>query len=261
MERPLIRAALEDSELVSINNACVERLLDQDLVQQYDAALRKHVYYILGRRPQSCPPGKLQAMLDEDENTLFLPLASVIDIKKIKELLKNEPDKVEACRAAIDAAEPGTLICRVEDHEQGPESGKDAGPAGRGWACVFRRLLSFCVFVGASTASRGGGASSSSATSDAPSTRRAPAGPLAVETPTAIATGSAALHGRAPRPAEARGRARVAVPAAAWGPRPGRYSTRTPSPRPAPRRHRRATTRAGSSSRTPPGGRRRRHQY
>mmetsp|Transcript_22827 Transcript_22827/g.70330 ORF Transcript_22827/g.70330 Transcript_22827/m.70330 type:complete len:522 (-) Transcript_22827:249-1814(-) len=117
----LIRAALEDSELVSISDACVERPLAQDLVQQYDAQLRRHVSYIFSDDGlQSCPPGKLRSMLDEDENTLFLPLASVVDIKKIKELLKNEADKVDACRAAIDAAEPGTLICRVEDHEQGP---------------------------------------------------------------------------------------------------------------------------------------------
>ena len=117
----LIRAALEDSELVSVSDACVERPLAQDLVQQYDAQLRRHVSYLFSDDGlQSCPPGKLRAMLDEDENTLFLPLASVVDIKKIKELLKNEADKVEACRAAIDAAEPGTLICRVEDHDQGP---------------------------------------------------------------------------------------------------------------------------------------------
>ena len=150
----LIRAALEDSELVSISDACVERPLDQDLVQQYDASFRRHVSYIFSDDGlQSCPPGKLRAMLDEDENTLFLPLASVVDIKKIKELLKNEPDKVEACRAAIDAAEPGTLICRVEDHEQGPrvvvrtQDLPDEGLGAR--VCVF--FFSVC-FVGASAA-------------------------------------------------------------------------------------------------------------
>ena len=142
----LIRAALEDSELVSISNECVERPLDQDLVQQYDASLRKHVSYLFSDDGlQSCPPGKLRAMLDEDENTLFLPLASVVDIKKIKELLKNEPDKVEACRAAIDAAEPGTLICRVEDHEQGPRVVRTQDLPDEVWAYASRRLLSFCV--------------------------------------------------------------------------------------------------------------------
>ena len=138
----LIRAALEDSELVSISDACVERTLDQDQVQQYDAALRRHVSYIFSDDGlQSCPPGKLRAMLDEDENTLFLPLASVIDIKKIKELLKNEPDKVEACRAAIDAAEPGTLICRVEDHEQGPRVVRTQDLPDEVWAYASRRLF------------------------------------------------------------------------------------------------------------------------
>ena len=142
----LIRAALEDSELVSISDACVERPLAQDLVQQYDASLRRHVSYIFSDDGlQSCPPGKLRSMLDEDENTLFLPLASVVDIKKIKELLKNEPDKVDACRAAIDAAEPGTLICRVEDHEQGPRVVRTQDLPDEVWACVLLCLLSFCV--------------------------------------------------------------------------------------------------------------------
>ena len=159
----LIRAALEDSELVSISDACVERPLAQDLVQQYDAQLRRHVTYIFPDDGlQSCPPGKLRSMLDEDENTLFLPLASVVDIKKIKELLKNEPDKVEACRAAIDAAEPGTLICRVEDHEQGPRVVRTQDLPDEVWAYASRRLLLFCVFVGASTAFPRDGASSSS---------------------------------------------------------------------------------------------------
>ena len=112
-------------------------------MQQYDASLRKHVSYIFSDDGlQSCPPGKLRAMLDEDENTLFLPLASVIDIKKIKELLKNEPDKVEACRAAIDAAEPGTLICRVEDHEQGPRVVRTQDLPDEVWACAS--VSSFC---------------------------------------------------------------------------------------------------------------------
>ena len=155
----LIRAALEDSELVSVSNECVERPLDQDLVQQYDASLRKHVSYIFSDDGlQSCPPGKLRAMLDEDENTLFLPLASVIDIKKIKELLKNEPDKVQACRAAIDAAEPGTLICRVKDHEQGPRVVRTQDLPDEVWAYASRRLLfvlSVCRRDGASSSSRG----------------------------------------------------------------------------------------------------------
>ena len=142
----LIRAALEDSELVSISDACVERPLDQDLVQQYDASLRKHVSYIFSDDGlQSCPPGKLRAMLDEDENTLFLPLASLVDIKKIKELLKNEPDKVESCRAAIDAAEPGTLICRVEDHDQGPRVVRTQDLPDEIWACVLLCLFFVCV--------------------------------------------------------------------------------------------------------------------
>ena len=159
----LIRAALEDSELVSISDACVERPLEQNLVQQYDASLRRHVSYIFSDDGlQSCPPGKLRSMLDEDENTLFLPLASVVDIKKIKELLKNEADKVEACRAAIDAAEPGTLICRVEDHDQGPRVVRTQDLPDEIWECVLLRLLFFCVFVGASTAFPRDGASSSS---------------------------------------------------------------------------------------------------
>ena len=140
----LIRAALEDSELVSISDACVERPLAQDLVQQYDASLRRHVSYIFSDDGlQSCPPGKLRSMLDEDENTLFLPLASVVDIKKIKELLKNEPDKVEACRAAIDAAEPGTLICRVEDHDQGPRVVRTQDLPDEIWECVFTASFFF----------------------------------------------------------------------------------------------------------------------
>ena len=174
----LIRAALEDSELVSVSDECVERPLAQDLVQQYDASLRRHVSYIFSDDGlQSCPPGKLRAMLDEDENTLFLPLASVVDIKKIKELLKNEADKVDACRAAIDAAEPGTLICRVEDHDQGPRVVRTQDLPDEVWAYASRRLLFFCVFVGASTAlcPRDG------VPTGAPSTRRALAGPLAVE--------------------------------------------------------------------------------
>ncbi len=134
----LTRAALEDSELVSVTDECVERALDQDLVQQYDASLRRHVSYLFSDDClQSCPPGKLRSMLDEDENTLFLPLASVVDIKKIKELLKNEPDKVEACRAAVDAAEPGTLICRVEDHDQGPRVVRTQDLPDEIWECVF----------------------------------------------------------------------------------------------------------------------------
>ena len=138
----LIRAALEDSELVSISDACVERPLAQDLVQQYDAQLRRHVSYLFSDDGlQSCPPGKLRSMLDEDENTLFLPLASVVDIKKIKELLKNEADKVEACRAAIDAAEPGTLICRVEDHDQGPRVVRTQVLPDEIWECVLLCLL------------------------------------------------------------------------------------------------------------------------
>ena len=144
----LIRAALEDSELVSISDACVERPLQQNLVQQYDASLRRHVSYLFSDDGlQSCPPGKLRAMLDEDENTLFLPLASVVDIKKIKELLKNEADKVEACRAAIDAAEPGTLICRVEDHDQGPRVVRTQDLPDEIWECVLLCLffsLGFC---------------------------------------------------------------------------------------------------------------------
>ena len=116
-------------------------------MQQYDAALRQGTFpYIFSDDGlQSCPPGKLRAMLDEDENTLFLPLASVIDIKKIKELLKNEPDKVEACRAAIDAAEPGTLICRVEDHEQGPRVVRTQDLPDEIWACVLLCLFFLCV--------------------------------------------------------------------------------------------------------------------
>ena len=146
----LIRAALEDSELVSISDACVERPLQQNLVQQYDASLRRHVSYIFSDDGlQSCPPGKLRAMLDEDENTLFLPLASVVDIKKIKELLKNEPDKVEACRAAIDAAEPGTLICRVEDHDQGPRVVRTQDLPDEIWECVYCVFFFLWVFVGA----------------------------------------------------------------------------------------------------------------
>ena len=170
----LIRAALEDSELVSISNACVERPLAQDLVQQYDAALRKHVSYIFSDDGlQSCPPGKLRAMLDEDENTLFLPLASVIDIKKIKDLLKNEADKVQACRAAIDAAEPGTLICRVEDHEQGPRVVRTQDLPDEVWACVLLCLLFFCVFVGAMAFPRDGASSSSRGTATHRCRRRA----------------------------------------------------------------------------------------
>ena len=146
----LIRAALEDSELVSISDACVERPLAQDLVQQYDASLRRHVSYIFSDDGlQSCPPGKLRSMLDEDENTLFLPLASVVDIKKIKELLKNEPDKVDACRAAIDAAEPGTLICRVEDHDQGPRVVRTQDLPDEIWECVLLCLFFLWVFGGA----------------------------------------------------------------------------------------------------------------
>ena len=146
----LIRAALEDSELVSVSDACVERPLAQDLVQQYDSALRRHVSYIFSDDGlQSCPPGKLRSMLDEDENTLFLPLASVVDIKKIKELLKNEPDKVEACRAAIDAAEPGTLICRVEDHDQGPRVVRTQDLPDEIWECVLLRLSCFFVCLSA----------------------------------------------------------------------------------------------------------------
>ena len=142
----LIRAALEDSDIISVNDACVERPLAQDLVQQYDASLRRHVSYIFSDDGlQSCPPGKLRAMLDEDENTLFLPLASVVDIKKIKELLKNEPDKVDACRAAIDAAEPGTLICRVEDHDQGPRVVRTQDLPDEIWECVLLCLLVFSV--------------------------------------------------------------------------------------------------------------------
>ena len=115
-------------------------------MQQYDASLRKHVSYIFSDDGlQSCPPGKLRAMLDEDENTLFLPLASVIDIKKIKELLKNEPDKVEACRAAIDAAEPGTLICRVEDHEQGPRVVRTQDLPDEVWAYASVSSFLLCV--------------------------------------------------------------------------------------------------------------------
>ena len=153
----LIRAALEDSELVSINNACVERPLDQDLVQQYDASLRRHVSYIFSDDGlQSCPPGKLRSMLDEDENTLFLPLASVVDIKKIKELLKNEADKVEACRAAIDAAEPGTLICRVEDHDQGPRVVRTQDLPDEIWECVYCVFFFLWVFVGATAFPRDG---------------------------------------------------------------------------------------------------------
>ena len=152
----MIRAALEDSELVSVSDACVERPLAQDLVQQYDAQLRRHVSYIFSDDGlQSCPPGKLRSMLDEDENTLFLPLASVVDIKKkIKELLKNEPDKVEACRAAIDAAEPGTLICRVEDHDQGPRVVRTQDLPDEIWECVLLCLFFLCVCRrdGASTA-------------------------------------------------------------------------------------------------------------
>ena len=149
----LIRAALEDSELVSISDACVERPLEQNLVQQYDASLRRHVSYIFSDDGlQSCPPGKLRSMLDEDENTLFLPLASVVDIKKIKELLKNEPDKVDACRAAIDAAEPGTLICRVEDHEQGPRVVRTQDLPDEVWACVFTVSSCFSAFPVGATA-------------------------------------------------------------------------------------------------------------
>ena len=141
----LIRAALEDSELVSVSDACVERPLAQDLVQQYDAQLRRHVSYLFSDDGlQSCPPGKLRSMLDEDENTLFLPLASVVDIKKIKELLKNEADKVEACRAAIDAAEPGTLICRVEDHDQGPRVVRTQDLPDEIWECVLLCLFFLC---------------------------------------------------------------------------------------------------------------------
>ena len=118
---------------------------------RYDASLRRHVSYIFSDDGlQSCPPGKLRSMLDEDENTLFLPLASVVDIKKIKELLKSEPDKVEACRAAIDAAEPGTLICRVEDHDQGPRVVRTQDLPDEIWECVFTASsFVFCVFVGA----------------------------------------------------------------------------------------------------------------
>jgi hypothetical protein len=83
---------------------------------------------------------------------LFLPLASVVDIKKIKELLKNEPDKVEACRAALDAAEPGTLICRVEDHDQGPRVVRTQDLPDEIWECVLLRLL--VVFL--SVCRRGG---------------------------------------------------------------------------------------------------------
>ena len=200
----LIRAALEDSELVSISDACVERPLQQNLVQQYDASLRRHVSYLFSDDGlQSCPPGKLRAMLDEDENTLFLPLASVVDIKKIKELLKNEPDKVEACRAAVDAAEPGTLICRVEDHDQGPRVVRTQDLPDEIWECV---LLCLLFFFWASTPRRLDGVVATAACprdsvparrrsratarrrrreelppSNAPSTRRAPAGPLAVQ--------------------------------------------------------------------------------
>ena len=146
----LIRAALEDSELVSVSDECVERPLAQDLVQQYDAQLRRHVSYLFSDDGlQSCPPGKLRSMLDEDENTLFLPLASVVDIKKIKELLKNEADKVEACRAAIDAAEPGTLICRVEDHDQGPRVVRTQDLPDEIWECVLLCLLFFSVCLAA----------------------------------------------------------------------------------------------------------------
>ena len=146
----LIRAALEDSELVSVSDECVERPLAPALVQQYDASLRRHVSYIFSDDGlQSCPPGKLRSMLDEDENTLFLPLASVVDIKKIKELLKNEPDKVEACRAAIDAAEPGTLICRVEDHDQGPRVVRTQDLPDEIWECVLLCLLFFSVCLSA----------------------------------------------------------------------------------------------------------------
>ena len=153
----LIRAALEDSELVSISDACVERPLQQNLVQQYDASLRRHVSYLFSDDGlQSCPPGKLRAMLDEDENTLFLPLASVVDIKKIKELLKNEPDKVEACRAAIDAAEPGTLICRVEDHDQGPRVVRTQDLPDEIWECVYCVFFFLWVFVGATAFPRDG---------------------------------------------------------------------------------------------------------
>ena len=98
--------------------------------------------------------------MDEDENTLFLPLASVVDIKKIKELLKNEPDKIEACRAAIDAAEPGTLICRVEDHEQGPRVVRTQDLPDEVWAYASPRLLFICVFVGATAFPRDGASSS-----------------------------------------------------------------------------------------------------
>ena len=153
----LIRAALEDSDLVSISDACVERPLQQNLVQQYDASLRRHVSYLFSDDGlQSCPPGKLRAMLDEDENTLFLPLASVVDIKKIKELLKNEPDKVEACRAAIDAAEPGTLICRVEDHEAGPRVVRTQDLPDEIWECVYCVFFFLWVFVGATAFPRDG---------------------------------------------------------------------------------------------------------
>ena len=132
-----------------MSDACVERPLDQDLVQQYDAALRQARLRIFSDDGlQSCPPGKLRAMLDEDENTLFLPLASVIDIKKIKELLKNEPDKVEACRAAIDAAGTGHAHLPRRGPRTGAESGKDAGPAGRGLGVRVSASSFFCVFVG-----------------------------------------------------------------------------------------------------------------
>ena len=173
----LIRAALEDSEIVEVTDACVERPLDQDVVQQYDASLRKHVSYLFSDDGlQSCPPGKLRAMLDEDENTLFLPLASVIDIKKIKELLKNEADKVEACRAAIDAAEPGTLICRVEDHDQGPRVVRTQDLPDEIWECVLLCLFFLWVFGGATALCPRDGVPTGG-----PSTRRAPAGPLAVQ--------------------------------------------------------------------------------
>lgn len=118
-----LREALLASAVVDIVDDVVERSLvsETDLLAQYDTQLRRQVSYLFSdANLQSCPPAKLRAMLDKDEETLFLPLVAVVATKKVKELLRHETDKIEACRAALDAAAPGTMICAVADHAAGP---------------------------------------------------------------------------------------------------------------------------------------------
>lgn len=141
-----LREALLASAVVDIVDEVVERslVLETDLLAQYDMQLRRQVSYLFSdANLQSCPPAKLRAMLDEDEETLFLPLVAVVATKKVKELLKHETDKVQACRAALDAAAPGTMICAVADHAAGPRVVRTQDLSDELWACAFRVIGAF----------------------------------------------------------------------------------------------------------------------